>query len=141
MISFVGRQLKHPKIEKMENQNLIEWQGETIEIEDDDDDSSVISSEDEEEEEDNEDIVTLSAEEAKKYKEYVKKHAKYKEQYIPHPRDCSQVNFKKSNTGYRNTSMRSNGTFQCALTIKGVRHVKTVKNIEEAIVIVEKWRK
>ena len=134
-------QLKHPQIEKMEKENLIERQGETIEIEDDDHDSLVISSEDEEEEEESEDIVTLSAEEAKKYKEYVKKHSKYKEQYIQHPRYYSQVNFKKSNTGYSNISMRSNGTFQCALTIKGLRHVKTVKNIEEATVIDEKWRK
>ena len=113
---------------------ILELNVETIYIEDDDDDSAVFSSRMKRKKRTDEDSlarrlevadgaspwsVTLSGEEAQKYKEYGKRHNKYKEKYFPHPRDYNKVNFKKSNTGHRNISMRENCTFQCALQEKG----------------------
>ena len=97
---------------------MIEWEGEIIEIEDDYLPEATCEEEEEEETRTEtlkkEEHITLTEEEAKRYKEYIARHNKHLKQYVPHPRDYSKVNFKKSNPGYKNISQLSNGDFECS---------------------------
>ena len=60
--------------------------------------------------------------------------------YIPHPRDYRDVNFKKPSTGYRNISKTSCGTYKITVTSNRKIHIKTVKTLTEAIELAQKMR-
>ena len=84
-------------------------------------------------------MLILHGNDAKICRQYLKNHEKYKKTYVAHPRDYSQVNYKRSNTGIRGMTERSNGTFQCNLTVHGVKKVKTVKSFNEGVELLRKW--
>ena len=68
------------------------------------------------------------------------KKAYYAKNYIPHPRDYRDVNFKKPSTGYRNISKTTFGTYEITVTSNRKRHIKTVKTLTEAIEVAQKMR-
>ena len=74
-----------------------------------------------------------------KRKEYYAKN-KEKFHYQPHPRNYANVNFKLPKSGYRNIRQTPYDTYEVILKSNKKKYYKTVKSLEDAIVLAEKMR-